>query len=154
MVGGGGGHLASNLHLRGLHRSRHISTISRACLLFDCAGPLLGSVEDVRRYHQAYIKFASLLKRTDVREAWLHEFVLQPGEVITFNQRRMLHGRRGFEWRDGVQPASPEDRAPRHLKGTYLNIDDFLSTYRVLRYKAGLSPRGLDDADHVGCRSS
>lgn len=86
------------------------------------------------------------MNRTDIRDAWLHEFLLRPGELLTFNQRRMLHGRRAFQaYRTGL----PQ----RHLKGCYLNVDDFLSKYRVLRYCAGLSERGTDDTNHFGCRS-
>ena len=120
-------------------------------------GPLLGSRADMQRYHQAYVKFAQLLERPDISNAWLHEFLLAPGDVLTFNQRRMLHGRRAFRVDPtGLQiPNANDDHVlpQRHLKGTYLNIDDFLSRYRVLRVQAGLCARGIDDSDHIGCRS-
>jgi hypothetical protein len=49
-----------------------------------------------------------------------------------FNQRRMLHGRRHFE--------AVEACGTRHFQGTYLNIDEFRSRYRVLASQLDVSP--------------
>ena len=112
----------------------------------------MGSIGDIQRYHAAYVSFCKLLNRPDVMADWLHEFMLAKGEAITFNQRRLLHGRRSFQFRaqaddDAVRPT------PRHLQGTYVNIDDFASRYRVLRHASGMTPRGIDDTRHIGSRS-
>jgi alpha-ketoglutarate-dependent taurine dioxygenase len=53
---------------------------------------------------------------------------LNPGEVLVFNNQRMVHGRRGFEMVDGA-----EGPADRHLAGCYTNMEDTLNQYRLLR---------------------
>eukprot|EP00038_Savillea_parva_P018706 m.25149 g.25149 ORF g.25149 m.25149 type:complete len:519 (+) comp4214_c0_seq1:75-1631(+) len=54
------------------------------------------------------------------------EFRLRPGDMITFNNRRTLHGRRAFS---SLEKTTPR----RHLQGTYVNIDDFKSKRLVLQ---------------------
>eukprot|EP00041_Stephanoeca_diplocostata_P023481 m.578037 g.578037 ORF g.578037 m.578037 type:complete len:246 (+) comp22303_c0_seq1:140-877(+) len=54
------------------------------------------------------------------------KFRLTPGDVITFNNRRMLHGRLPFHSANGLQ--EPE----RHLHGIYVNIDEFKSRHMVM----------------------
>eukprot|EP00934_Nitzschia_sp_Nitz4_P000168 Nitzschia sp. Nitz4//scaffold394_size11837//8728//11116//NITZ4_009029-RA/size11837-processed-gene-0.19-mRNA-1//-1//CDS//3329550245//168//frame0 len=56
------------------------------------------------------------------------ERMLQPGDIMIFNNERMLHGRRGFELLDGDMG----DDVYRHLMGCYTNIDDTINTYRTL----------------------
>mmetsp|Transcript_17694 Transcript_17694/g.23170 ORF Transcript_17694/g.23170 Transcript_17694/m.23170 type:complete len:97 (+) Transcript_17694:2-292(+) len=51
-------------------------------------------------------------------------FRLQQGDLICFNNRRMLHGREAFKSHNGE----------RHLQGCYNTIDDFLNTYRVYAF--------------------
>jgi alpha-ketoglutarate-dependent taurine dioxygenase/DUF971 family protein len=52
---------------------------------------------------------------------------LQPGDVVVFRNRRVLHGRRAFVTGDGV----------RRLFGLYVDEDAWRSTIRVLRAAAG-----------------
>ena len=60
---------------------------------------------------------------------------MQRGDLLIFNNQRMLHGRRAYTF------MSPPTNAPtcakgstgRHLMGCYTNIDDTLSQYRLLR---------------------
>lgn len=59
------------------------------------------------------------------------QYRLKPGEVVVFNNTRMLHGRRAFEIPPTAQNKSGEDEE-RHLIGAYTNIDDSLNRYRVL----------------------
>jgi gamma-butyrobetaine dioxygenase len=47
---------------------------------------------------------------------------LSPGELITYDNKRILHGRASFD------PSSGE----RHLQGCYLNEEDLDSTLRLL----------------------
>merc|ERR1711997_998117 len=47
---------------------------------------------------------------------------MQPGQVLVFNNRRMLHGRRSFNLK----------KCKRLLAGCYTNIDDTLNVFRVL----------------------
>ena len=51
---------------------------------------------------------------------------LNMGEVLVFNNQRMLHGRKSFSVLDG-------EHNGRHLVGCYTDIDDTLSAYRQLR---------------------
>ena len=50
------------------------------------------------------------------------EYRLNPGEVMCFNNRRMLHGRNGFTSSNGS----------RHFQGCYINTDEFKSKLRAL----------------------
>jgi trimethyllysine dioxygenase len=54
----------------------------------------------------------------DARLQWRHP--LRPGEVLPFDNWRMLHGRAAYQ-------------GERRLCGTYLNREDFESRLRVLR---------------------
>ena len=53
------------------------------------------------------------------------EYRLNPGEVACFNNRRVLHGRNGFE---------NTKKAVRHFQGCYLNIDEFKSEVYVSEF--------------------
>jgi gamma-butyrobetaine dioxygenase len=50
-------------------------------------------------------------------------FLLADGELVMFDNRRLLHGRTGFDPREGL----------RHLQGCYIDMDGPQSLYRVLR---------------------
>jgi gamma-butyrobetaine dioxygenase len=50
------------------------------------------------------------------------EFTLRPGQMVAFDNRRVLHGRREFDPNSGA----------RHLQGTYLDRDMLASRLRVL----------------------
>ena len=52
---------------------------------------------------------------------------LQEGDIMIFNNHRMLHGRRSFE----VDMALPTNG--RHLVGCYTDLDETLNQYRLLR---------------------
>lgn len=58
-------------------------------------------------------------------EAHQIEFTLRPGEMVAFDNRRVLHGRREFDPNSGA----------RHLQGTYLDRDMLASRLRVLARK-------------------
>jgi gamma-butyrobetaine dioxygenase len=47
---------------------------------------------------------------------------LRPGELITYNNHRVLHGRAPFDANSGE----------RHLQGCYINMEDLDSTLRLL----------------------
>jgi len=64
---------------------------------------------------------------------WVYRLKL--GEMLVFNNTRMLHGRRSFE-------VAPEENGfNRHLIGAYTNIDDSLNNYRVLLREVGCAGR-------------
>jgi gamma-butyrobetaine dioxygenase len=50
-------------------------------------------------------------------------FLLESGDLMMMDNRRLLHGRTGFDPREGL----------RHLQGCYIDIDGPRSLYRVLR---------------------
>jgi alpha-ketoglutarate-dependent taurine dioxygenase len=84
-------------------------------------GPLVGlTPSEVDRYYAAY---RVLHEAIESAPRWEHR--LRVGEVLIFNNRRMLHGRRAFETH-GVEGA-------RHLRGTYVNIDEFANMRNLLR---------------------
>ena len=53
---------------------------------------------------------------------------MQPGEMLVFNNRRMLHGRAAFEAAAG---------GGRHLRGGYVNIDEYANALNLLRRAFG-----------------
>ncbi|CAH1791212.1 unnamed protein product [Owenia fusiformis] len=81
-------------------------------------GPLMAQPGDVEPYYDAYNTLTRLMTQSHAQKM----MKLQPGDCIVFNNRRVLHGRQPFEDNGGV----------RHLQGTYVNIDEFLSQYIVL----------------------
>ncbi len=106
-------------------------------------GPLKIKSEDVDKYYDAYDKFKYLiLHDEEFQKRWKIQFRLKPGEMISFNQRRMLHGRNGW--------ADSENGGGRHLQGTYLNIDDYLNRYRYLKYKYDNGTLGLENIVRAG----
>lgn len=80
----------------------------------------------VSRFYRAYRRFAGMLRepRFEMR------LRLRPGQMLTFDNRRVLHGRTAFDPNSG----------PRHLQGTYLDRDLVLSRLRVLESGAGRGP--------------
>ena len=67
----------------------------------------------VEPYYKARWKFANFLK--DYPTKLVH--LLTPGDVLCFNNHRMLHSRKEFSLNGGE----------RHLQGCYVNLDDFRS---------------------------
>lgn len=72
----------------------------------------------LRQYINAVRTMAASLD--DPANVW--EMRLREGECAVFMNRRVVHGRREFD------PASGQ----RWLKGVYVDVDAFLSKYRVL----------------------
>jgi hypothetical protein len=60
------------------------------------------------------------------RYTW--EQVLEPGDILVFNNQRMCHGRRRF-WSSKDEGTNKE----RHLVGCYTDAMETINTYRVLR---------------------
>jgi gamma-butyrobetaine dioxygenase len=54
-------------------------------------------------------------------------FLLKAGDLVMFDNRRLLHGRTGFDPSEGL----------RHLQGCYIDLDGPRSLYRVLRRRLG-----------------
>lgn len=93
-------------------------------------GPLRVPFADVPLYYAAY---RALHETIDSHPRWRRR--LRPGELLIFNNRRMLHGRTEIE-----PPA--EGSGSRWLRGCYVNIDEFANCYNKLRarYASGTEP--------------
>jgi len=80
--------------------------------------PLLPPPE-LSAYFRARKAFDHLLRspRYEIR------FLLEAGDLMMMDNRRLLHGRTAFDPREGL----------RHLQGCYIDIDGPRSVYRVLR---------------------
>lgn len=70
-------------------------------------------------FYLAYRKFWKLLRDPQ----FMIRFSLAPGQMIAFDNLRVLHGRDAFDPNSG----------PRHLQGTYLDKDLILSRLRITR---------------------
>jgi trimethyllysine dioxygenase len=75
---------------------------------------------EMHAFYRALKAFEALAN--DARLQWRHP--LRPGEVLLFDNWRVLHGRAAYQ-------------GERRLCGTYLNREDFESRLRVLRHERG-----------------
>ncbi|KAI8343233.1 hypothetical protein BC941DRAFT_325240, partial [Chlamydoabsidia padenii] len=73
--------------------------------------------KEMKRFYQAYQRFADFIEDESLR----YQITLQPGQLVLFANRRVLHGRTAFD------PTSGD----RHLKGTYLTLDSLKDKLRV-----------------------
>ena len=79
-------------------------------------GPLDLDPDAIKPFYAAYRRFGRLLHDP----AFIVGFRLRPGDLFIVDNRRVLHGRRGFAG------------GRRHLQGTYADMDSLLSKLRVL----------------------
>jgi alpha-ketoglutarate-dependent taurine dioxygenase len=77
--------------------------------------------DDLVPYYRAYAVLADILADIENDGRMLIEYRAEPGEIAVFNNRRMLHGRRGFE-----------GGGRRLLEGCYVSADEWKSRYAVL----------------------
>ncbi|KAI9472216.1 MAG: hypothetical protein EXX96DRAFT_349270 [Benjaminiella poitrasii] len=84
------------------------------------------SSADAKKFYSAFQRFADFIEDDSLR----FQLTLQPGQLVLFANRRVLHGRTSFD------PASGD----RHLKGTYLNLDSLKDKLRVLSAQYGFNP--------------
>ncbi|HEV3404812.1 MAG TPA: TauD/TfdA family dioxygenase [Gaiellaceae bacterium] len=80
-------------------------------------GPLGVPAPLVRAYHGAYRAFARLLEHAELQLV----LRLEPGDILVFDNERVLHGRTGY---DGA--------GTRHLQGCYADRDGARSRLAVL----------------------
>jgi gamma-butyrobetaine dioxygenase len=81
---------------------------------------------ELASYYRARRAFDHLLRSPEFEL----RFLLGPGELLMMDNRRLLHGRTGFDPGEGL----------RHLQGCYIDIDGPRSLYRVVRRR--LAQRG------------
>ncbi len=72
-------------------------------------------------YYRARRLFDGMLRRSEFEI----RFLLNAGDLVMFDNCRLLHGRTAFDPREGL----------RHLQGCYIDIDGPRSLHRVLRRK-------------------
>ncbi|KAI8929804.1 hypothetical protein BC831DRAFT_497103 [Entophlyctis helioformis] len=80
-------------------------------------GPLEMEPNQVDAFYAAFKAFDDLVAREDL----VYTTLLQPGDCVVFANRRVLHGRNAFDAASGA----------RHLKGAYVDWDDFKDRIRV-----------------------
>lgn len=83
------------------------------------AAPIDAPFDVVKPLYRALSAYAARLK--DSRNVL--SFKLRPGDMMVFNNRRVLHGRGAFDPNTG----------PRHLQGCYVDLDEWHSRIRVLQ---------------------
>ena len=76
-------------------------------------GVLCAPCELVEPFYEARWKWSNYMINFPIQ----HKLRLGPGDVLVFNNRRMIHKRTGLRLNGG----------DRHLQGAYINIDDFKS---------------------------
>ena len=81
-------------------------------------GPLDVAPHLVQPYFEAYNAFKAYIDDPKNKQHHL-QFRLKPGELVIFNNRRMLHGREAFQ--------QGEKAGGRHLRGCYLEMDMYLN---------------------------
>ena len=115
------------------YRSRSAElTAARPLIALDCEGavaavhynsrsiaPLVLPATDCPAFYRAYRRFASLLREPQYQLATR----LGDGELVVFDNQRVLHGRTGFA----------SARHPRHLRGCYLTRDSVYSEQALLQ---------------------
>ena len=79
----------------------------------------LGPPAELASYYRARRAFDHLLRSPEFEI----RFLLDAGELVMMDNRRLLHGRTGFDSAEGL----------RYLQGCYIDIDGPRSLYRVLR---------------------
>lgn len=108
-------HIAWQPHVkldeRGVFQAIHVSP------RLDFA-PLLPA-DELHAFYTARRQLDTLLKSAEFEI----RFRLGDGDLVMFDNRRLLHGRTAFDTREGQ----------RHLQGCYIDIDGPRSLYRVLR---------------------
>ncbi|KAI8067974.1 hypothetical protein BC940DRAFT_238441 [Gongronella butleri] len=82
------------------------------------------SPTDMKRFYKAFQRLAQVIEDPSLR----YQITLQPGQLVLFANRRVLHGRTEFDATSG----------DRHLKGTYLSLDSLKDKLRVLGAKYGV----------------
>jgi gamma-butyrobetaine dioxygenase len=78
----------------------------------------------------AFYRARRLLDRMLKSAEFEVRFRLDDGDLVMFDNRRLLHGRTGFDPGEGA----------RHLQGCYIDLDGPRSLYRVLRHKLARRP--------------
>ncbi|CAK8697396.1 gamma-butyrobetaine dioxygenase-like [Clavelina lepadiformis] len=79
--------------------------------------------DDVEPFYRAYRKLSQILVRPEL----MFQYRLREGDMLFFNNRRMVHARAAYKSNGGT----------RRLQGTYIDIEELKSKYVVLGHKLG-----------------
>ena len=82
-------------------------------------GAIDAKPNEIDKFYKAYRRFASLLHH----DKFTVKFKLKSGDLFSFNNRRILHGRTAFDPNSGH----------RHLQGYYMDRDDILGRLNYLK---------------------
>ena len=80
--------------------------------------PLMASLDEQDRAYRSYRSFAARAQDTEYQM----KFAYRPGDLLAFDNRRVLHGRNGYDANGGT----------RYIEGIYSDRDDLYSTIRTL----------------------
>jgi len=99
------------------------------------------SIDKVDEWYKAKSKFVELIQEEAVT------FKTKPGDILTFDNTRCLHGRTGY---------TDQENNTRHLVGAYVDWDEIYSRLRVLTLakQQYTFPRHLYWSDSFGLRNS
>ncbi|KAJ6652656.1 hypothetical protein lerEdw1_011226 [Lerista edwardsae] len=78
------------------------------------------SAEKVKPFYAALKDYVDLLNSADNK----YTYKMKPGDVVVFDNWRLLHGRQGFQTRTELS---------RHLEGAYADWDVVMSRLRILQ---------------------
>lgn len=121
-------------------------------------GPLILHPDDVQAYYSAYGAFANVLADIEKDGKMLIQYRSEPGEIVVFNNRRILHGRRNFSTPVTLPSSSSSSRSAeeiggrRVLQGCYINADDWKSrlSYLNQKYSTGADSGKKHSVKRVG----
>nr|XP_039254909.1 gamma-butyrobetaine dioxygenase-like isoform X1 [Styela clava] len=82
-------------------------------------GTLRAKGDDVKKYYRGYNKLLGIIRRKELEWA----FRMDAGDIIVFNNHRMVHARKAY---------SSKENGQRHLQGCYISLDEFRSVYVTL----------------------
>lgn len=107
-------------------------------------GPLELPAADMARVYRALAHFQEIACRPDL----CVEVKMKAGDMVAFNNRRILHGRKAFDPRTGL----------RHLEGTYVDMDEFgcclrkngITPLGIVRAQRGRGGGGVDGGEGIG----
>ena len=95
-------------------------------------GPLDVPFDQVDRFYDAYRRLLEITQRPELHVGTL----MLPGDLVIFNNRRLLHARTGFDASTGR----------RRLRGCYVDLDDYMSTLRDLEERSANGTLDVADA--------
>ena len=104
------------------------------------------SIDPIQRSLDSGIDRELAMKLAKYANDFTWEYALNPGEMIIFNNTRMLHGRKEFYQiedqndfsgcsKNRTNSSDSSSKKVRHLVGAYTNIDESLNCYRVILQK-------------------